>query len=59
MKIHVISETQFVMKATGVHTAFMEHIALLKVMCFTVIHTGFIIYGKAESIKEEGFLQLM
>jgi 1,2-diacylglycerol-3-alpha-glucose alpha-1,2-galactosyltransferase len=30
MKIHVISETQFVMKATGVHTAFMEHIALLK-----------------------------
>ncbi len=30
MIVHVISETQFVMKATGVHTAFMEHIALLK-----------------------------
>jgi len=30
MKIHVVSETQFIMKATGVHTAFMEHIELLK-----------------------------
>jgi len=30
MKIHVISETQFIMKATGVHTAFMDHIELLK-----------------------------
>jgi len=30
MKIHVISETQFFMKATGVHTAFRDHIELLK-----------------------------
>jgi 1,2-diacylglycerol-3-alpha-glucose alpha-1,2-galactosyltransferase len=30
MKIHVISETPFVMKATGVHTAFIDHIELLK-----------------------------
>jgi len=30
MRIHVISETAFVMKATGVHTAFVEHIELLK-----------------------------
>ena len=30
MKVHVVSETQFIMKATGVHTAFMEHIELLK-----------------------------
>jgi 1,2-diacylglycerol-3-alpha-glucose alpha-1,2-galactosyltransferase len=30
MKIHVISETSFIMKATGVHTAFMDHIELLK-----------------------------
>ena len=30
MKIHVISETPFIMKATGVHTAFINHIALLK-----------------------------
>ena len=30
MKIHVISETLFLMKATGVHTAFMDHIDLLK-----------------------------
>jgi 1,2-diacylglycerol-3-alpha-glucose alpha-1,2-galactosyltransferase len=30
MKIHVISETQFIMKATGVHTAFMDHVELLK-----------------------------
>jgi 1,2-diacylglycerol-3-alpha-glucose alpha-1,2-galactosyltransferase len=30
MKIHIVSETPFIMKATGVHTAFMEHIELLK-----------------------------
>ena len=30
MKVHVISETLFVMKATGVHTAFRDHIELLK-----------------------------
>lgn len=30
MRIHVVSETDFVMKATGVHTAFVEHIELLK-----------------------------
>jgi 1,2-diacylglycerol-3-alpha-glucose alpha-1,2-galactosyltransferase len=30
MRIHVISETPFIMKATGVHTAFVEHIELLK-----------------------------
>ena len=30
MKIHVISETQFIMKATGIHTAFINHIQLLK-----------------------------
>lgn len=30
MKIHVISETPFTMKATGVHTAFVDHIKLLK-----------------------------
>jgi len=30
MKIHVISETPFIMKATGVHTAFIDHIELLK-----------------------------
>ena len=30
MKIHVVSETPFIMKATGVHTAFMNHIELLK-----------------------------
>ena len=30
MIIHVISETLFIMKATGVHTAFMDHIELLK-----------------------------
>ena len=30
MKVHVISETPFIMKATGVHTAFMDHIELLK-----------------------------
>jgi 1,2-diacylglycerol-3-alpha-glucose alpha-1,2-galactosyltransferase len=30
MKIHVISETPFIMKATGVHTAFLDHVELLK-----------------------------
>jgi 1,2-diacylglycerol-3-alpha-glucose alpha-1,2-galactosyltransferase len=30
MKIHVISETPFTMKSTGVHTAFIDHIQLLK-----------------------------
>jgi len=30
MKIHVISVTQFIMKSTGVHTAFLDHIELLK-----------------------------
>ena len=30
MKIHVISETPFIMKATGVHTAFIDHLELLK-----------------------------
>jgi 1,2-diacylglycerol-3-alpha-glucose alpha-1,2-galactosyltransferase len=30
MKIHIVSETPFIMKATGVHTAFMEHIELLR-----------------------------
>ena len=30
MKIHVVSETPFIMKATGVHTAFIDHIELLK-----------------------------
>lgn len=30
MKIHVISETSFIMKGTGVHTAFVNHIRLLK-----------------------------
>jgi 1,2-diacylglycerol-3-alpha-glucose alpha-1,2-galactosyltransferase len=30
MKIHVISETPFVMKATGVHTAFLDHVELLQ-----------------------------
>jgi 1,2-diacylglycerol-3-alpha-glucose alpha-1,2-galactosyltransferase len=30
MKVHVISETPYIMKATGVHTAFIEHIKLLK-----------------------------
>ncbi|MFZ2287984.1 MAG: glycosyltransferase family 4 protein [Bacteroidales bacterium] len=30
MKIHVISETPLVMKATGVHTAFLDHVELLK-----------------------------
>jgi 1,2-diacylglycerol-3-alpha-glucose alpha-1,2-galactosyltransferase len=30
MKVHVISETPFLMKGTGVHTAFVNHIRLLK-----------------------------
>jgi 1,2-diacylglycerol-3-alpha-glucose alpha-1,2-galactosyltransferase len=30
MKVHVVSETSFIMKATGVHTAFMDHVELLK-----------------------------
>jgi 1,2-diacylglycerol-3-alpha-glucose alpha-1,2-galactosyltransferase len=30
MKIHIASETEFVMKATGVHTAFVEHVELLR-----------------------------
>jgi 1,2-diacylglycerol-3-alpha-glucose alpha-1,2-galactosyltransferase len=30
MKIHIISETSFFMKSTGVHTAFVNHIKLLK-----------------------------
>lgn len=30
MKIHVVSETPFVMKGQGVHTAFVEQVALLK-----------------------------
>lgn len=30
MKVHVISETSFLMKGTGVHTAFIDHVRLLK-----------------------------
>ncbi|HVN58198.1 MAG TPA: glycosyltransferase family 4 protein [Bacteroidales bacterium] len=30
MKIHVISETDMVMKATGVHTAYLDHVELLR-----------------------------
>jgi 1,2-diacylglycerol-3-alpha-glucose alpha-1,2-galactosyltransferase len=30
MKIHIVSETSFFMKSTGVHTAFVNHIKLLK-----------------------------
>jgi 1,2-diacylglycerol-3-alpha-glucose alpha-1,2-galactosyltransferase len=30
MKVHVISETLFVIKGTGIHTAFLDHINLLK-----------------------------
>lgn len=30
LKIHVVSETAFVMKGQGVHTAFVEHVALLR-----------------------------
>lgn len=29
LKVHVVSETPFVMKGQGVHTAFVEHVALL------------------------------
>lgn len=30
LKIHVVSETEYVTKGQGVHTAFIEHVALLK-----------------------------
>jgi len=30
MKVHVISETRFVMKGTGIHTAFVDHVQLLR-----------------------------
>ena len=30
MKVHIVSETEFVMKATGVHTAFRDHVELLR-----------------------------
>lgn len=30
MKIHIVSETSFLMKSTGVHTAFIDHRRLLK-----------------------------
>ncbi len=30
MKVHVVSETSFIMRATGVHTAFVDHVELLK-----------------------------
>lgn len=30
LRIHVVSETPFVMKATGVHTAFIDHVVLLR-----------------------------
>jgi 1,2-diacylglycerol-3-alpha-glucose alpha-1,2-galactosyltransferase len=30
VKIHVISETPFIMQSTGVHTAFVDHVELLK-----------------------------
>jgi len=30
MRVHVISETRFVMKGTGVHTAFVDHVRLLR-----------------------------
>ncbi len=30
MKVHVVSETSFIMRATGVHTAFIDHVELLK-----------------------------
>jgi 1,2-diacylglycerol-3-alpha-glucose alpha-1,2-galactosyltransferase len=30
MKVHVISETSFIVKGTGVHTAFLNHLSLLK-----------------------------
>jgi len=33
LKIHVVSETPYVMKATGVHTAFIDHVELLREKC--------------------------
>ncbi len=30
MKIHVISETSFLVRGTGIHTAFLDHVRLLK-----------------------------
>lgn len=30
MKIHIVSETQFLMQSTGVHTAFLDHVELLR-----------------------------
>jgi 1,2-diacylglycerol-3-alpha-glucose alpha-1,2-galactosyltransferase len=30
MKVHVVSESMFVMKGTGIHTAFLDHVDLLK-----------------------------
>jgi 1,2-diacylglycerol-3-alpha-glucose alpha-1,2-galactosyltransferase len=30
MKVHVVSESMFVMKGTGVHTAFLDHVRLLR-----------------------------
>jgi len=68
MKVHVISETPFIMKATGVHTAFMEHIELLREKddVQVVINdegTGDIFhghtYGKEGNTRVEGCLQRM
>jgi len=30
MKVHIVSETQYVARATGVHTAFVHHVGMLK-----------------------------
>ncbi len=30
MKVHIVSESMFVMKGTGVHTAFLDHVQLLR-----------------------------
>ena len=30
MKIHVVSETEFMVRGNGVHTAFVDHVELLK-----------------------------
>ena len=30
MKVHVVSESMFAMKGTGIHTAFLDHVKLLK-----------------------------
>ncbi len=30
MKVHVVSETEFILKGQGVHTAFVDHVELLK-----------------------------